>query len=566
MGYDPIDIQRVKEASDIVFVVRQFVDLKRAGSSWKGLCPFHNEKTPSFTVSPSKGTWKCFGCDKGGDVFTFLMEQQNLTFPEVVRQLAEENGIDLKETGSSGAGYERRKILFNIVQECQDFYLASIKKDAGFECRKYLESRKINDNELALGIGYAPGGNATLRHLSDKGYSVSTMCEAGVVLQRDGQEPYDRFRNRLTFPICDRRGRVVSFGARAMDDSQPKYLNGPETGIYSKGSILYGYSRAQKAARNSGRVILVEGYFDHARLAASAVEEAVAASGTAFTEKQARSLLGMADSVFICFDGDSAGSSAAVKVAKILLAQGGYPSIIRLPSGQDPDDYISAKGINAFSDLLKNAVDPITFCMGLVAPREQGGPSRVKVARRLLEVASCASDALIEEDLKEKVEKFTGFSRTSLSRAIADKRQESERRNTPRVADRLSPADKSILRAATAGGFLHGELLEHLRAEDLDSEQGRDMFIQLADQLRRGYTSVILAELTGDTARLALDIVGELESVTSEDLVMLRKSIERERREIPRRRQLRQRLQEADEEEKAIILEDLRDLGGLHES
>ncbi len=565
MAFNPVDVELVKESADIVSTVRRYVELKRSGSSWKGLCPFHREKTPSFHVFPARGTWKCFGCGEGGDVISFLMKHRNLTFMEVVEEIAEENGISLNISKDTGASADRKKGLYRVLEAAQEFYADCFTGPSGSHAREYLHKRQIDESALDLGIGYAPCGNACLQHLTGRGFSVSTIVEAGMVIA-DNDSQYDRFRNRLTFPIRDRRGRIVSFGARALDDSPAKYINGPETDIYRKGSFLYGYSRAQKPARDTGRVILVEGYFDHARLISAGIEETVATSGTALTEKQARNLMGMSDCLYICYDGDSAGTKAAVRAAEIILSQGGYPEIVKLPPGNDPDDVVLNTGADSFLQMVEEALDPVSFCISLLPDQPARGQSKTRIARRLLQIAGAASDPLAQEDLKEKIEKYTGYSRTALSRALEESRPNTG--HVHRGSDRrkeLSVGDRAVLKASTAGGVLDREFIEFLKPDDMTSETGRKILLELISQVEAGYSTVVFGEFTEGTAGIAADIAGILDSVTTEDMRQLKKAIERTRREKPRRRKLLARLNGAGADERALILEDLSDSGGLHD-
>ncbi len=564
MGYNPVDIELLKDSVDIVATIGQYVELKKSGSSWKGLCPFHREKSPSFHVSPERGTWKCFGCDAGGDVISFLERYKALDFLEVIEELAEQNGLELKPSGNTGSTRETKTSVIKLLEETQKFFTGEFKGQSGSEARKYLESRSIDENILRMGIGYAPGGNALLAHLQSKGYSVSSMEEAGVVKTGD-RGPYDFFRNRLTFPVRDRRGRVVSFGARALDsEAKAKYLNGPETAVYRKGTFLYGYSRAHKEARSQGRVILVEGYFDHARLLSNGFGETVAASGTAFTEKQARNLMGMADRVLICYDGDSAGRKASVKVAKIILSQGGYAEIIRLPDRMDPDDFILNRGRNEFESLIEQAMDPISFCISLLPGKKLDGYRRVVLAQRLIQVAAAASNPLVEEDLLGKVELFSGFSRTALLKTVEEQFSSAERRDMP-LAALLSPGDKSVLRASTAGGKLDRNLIRFLKVEDMLSDTGKNILQELKAQVDMGYSSVMPGEMSQDLAAVCADLSGQLHSVTTDEIQKLKHAIERNRREKPRKKQLLKELETADPVREAEILEDLKDAGGLHD-
>lgn len=565
MAFNPVDVIQVKDRADLVATIGRYVELKRSGSSWKGSCPFHRDKHPSFSVSPDRGTWKCFSCNQGGDVISFLMLIRNLSFVEAVEEIAEENGISLRKSGESHSGSDNSAGLYEILEETQKFFTNCFSGPSGKHARDYLAGRSFSAEDLNSGIGFAPGGNALLAHLLKLEYSVSVMNEAGLVITDRG-DPYDRFRDRLTFPVKDRRGRVVSFGARAMGDAVPKYLNGPETSVYSKGSLLYGYSSAQAGARESGMVILVEGYFDHARLVSAGFPGTVATCGTALTEKQARNLKGMSDNICICYDGDAAGRKAAVRSAEIILSQGGYPKLILLPGGMDPDDFIRERGRDAFIHLLNSALDPISFCITLLGGSLPDGPGRINGTRRLLEVAASASNPLTEEDLQAKVEKFTGFSRTALARA-SDEIKNSRKPTSvagPRFTGEISSGDRSILRAATAGGRFDRELIRFLRDGDMTSELAAGILRVFRTQLDQGYSSLVFGEIPEELAAECVEIWGLLGSVTTAEVKKLMADVEKKRREIPRRRELRKGLSSADSEQKAITLEELADGGSIH--
>lgn len=564
MGFNPVDIDMVKDSVDLVATIGRYVELKKAGNSWKGLCPFHREKTPSFIVTPARGTWKCFGCDAGGDVISFLQRMLGLDFLEVVEKLADESGINLKLT-SDGKSRDKRSSLFKLAAAAQEFFIREFSSSGGRFAREYLAGRGIEEDRLQLGIGFAPTGNRLLGFLKDHGYSVSDMETAGLVRSGDSG-PYDFFRNRLTFPIRDRRGRVVSFGGRALDDAKAKYLNGPETPIYSKGAFLYGYGRAVRYSREKNRVILVEGYFDHARLLDRGFEETVAASGTAFTEKQARNLIGMADRLLICYDGDAAGRKASVKVAGIIMSCGGFPEIIRLPDGVDPDDYLAERDASGFDSLIGSAMDPVSFCISLLGEDPGTGYRRVNVAKRLLEVVSTASNPLVEEELLRKVEAFTGYTRTALIKTVSGS-SGAKRAGEGLLhgEEHLSRGDSTVLRAATAGGQLNRDLIRFLAEGDMSSSSGASILGELKRQVETGYSKVMLGEMEPRLADLCADISGILESVSSEELSSLKHAIERKRREVPRRQKLLKELSSADETRAAEILEDLKDPWSLRD-
>lgn len=565
MAFSPIDVELIKDSSDIVSVIGRFVELKRSGSSWKGLCPFHREKSPSFYVSPVIGIWKCYGCGAGGDIISFLMKIQNLTFLEVIQELAEQSGITLEQTKTSTFAKPISTGLYEAVEDAQNFYRKCFNEPMATSARKYLHERGINDEELQIGIGYAPGGNALLSYLQKLGYSTSVLSEAGLIIDNDDGKPYDRFRNRLTFPIKDRRGRVVSFGARALGDSTPKYLNGPETVIYKKGTFLYGFSDAQREARDSGVAILVEGYFDHARLLSVGIKSVVATSGTAFTKKQARNFTSMADNIVICYDGDKAGSKASVKAAKIILLQGGNPRIIKIPDKMDPDDYIAKFGVDAFKILLNSPHDPISFCIQLLDGHLPEGPKRAQITERLLQVVSSASNPLIEEDLLKKVEKFTGYSRTALQKmeeVISDNIKPAKQ-YSHFTGKGIDKGDKAILKIATVAGRYDRSFIRFLKDEDMKSEVGLALLRAFKAQIDEGYSEVLIATLEEGIRELCLDIVGNIDTITSSEVTKVRIMIEKNRIKA-RRSMLKNKLSEGTPEEKAMALEELADSGILH--
>ncbi len=354
--------QHVKSSVDIVGVVGDYVRLKKSGSErWVGLCPFHSEKTPSFSVQSSLQIFKCFGCGKGGDVFTFLMEHQGLSFQEALTMLAEQHGIPIprrREGPRADEDAKRREALHAMHELAQGFYVEQLRAPAGHQASEYLERRGLDaDTVERFGLGYAPGGNRLLALLRKKGFSDEHMAVSGLIdRSAERGELYDFFRDRLTFPIASQAGKVIAFGGRALrDDQQPKYLNSKETAIYNKSAVLYNLHRAKPAMRKANRVVLVEGYMDVIGVARAGVDEMVATCGTRLTADHVRVVRRLVDNIVVNFDSDRAGVEAAERSVGPLLEEGFAVRVLELPGGLDPDEYCREHGAEGYRVLLDNA-------------------------------------------------------------------------------------------------------------------------------------------------------------------------------------------------------------------
>ena len=346
----------------LVQLVGRRVKLVRAGREWKGCCPFHNEKSPSFFVNEDKGFYHCFGCGAHGDAIRFVMEQDGLPFPEAVRMLAADAGLAVPETRQADHRRDERAVLRDLMAAAGVWFEAQLQAATGSAARAYLEARQVPP-ALArqFGVGFAPdSGEALLRHLQTNSGAdtAARMLEAGLAGESEGRR-YDRFRGRLMFPIHDPRGRPVGFGGRILGNGEPKYLNSPEGPLFHKGRLLYNYHRAAPAARKSGRLLVVEGYLDVIGLARAGVAEAVAPLGTALTEEQLQLAWRLAEAPVLAFDGDAAGLRAGTRAAVRalpLIEAGKSLAFTLLPAGQDPDDLAKAGGKVAIGELLARAV------------------------------------------------------------------------------------------------------------------------------------------------------------------------------------------------------------------
>ena len=353
-------VDELKSHLDIVQIVGERVPLRKAGAaSWKGLCPFHGEKTPSFHVHGDKQFFHCFGCGLSGDVFNFVQKSDSITFPEAVRQLAARAGMTVPEPEDAKADAEsarEREALLKVHEVAAAWFKAQLATAAGRGALRVLRDRGMSPETIdQLGFGYAP--NAGLRaHLAAQGFSDAILLKSGLVAQYEQQPPRDRFRNRLMIPICRDSGSVIAFGGRAMEEGQqPKYLNSPETAIYVKGRTLFGLHLSKPAISRLKYAVLVEGYFDWAQAYQAGIQNVVASSGTALTPAQARLLKRFAGKVILSFDPDAAGQGAAAKTSEMLVTEGFQVNVAMLPAGDDPDNYIRKHGPAAYQEQLRTS-------------------------------------------------------------------------------------------------------------------------------------------------------------------------------------------------------------------
>jgi len=368
-GFIPEDnINEVRNACNIVDVVSQHLSLKKTGRNHLGLCPFHSEKTPSFTVSEEKQIFHCFGCGQGGNVFTFLMLYHQIEFPEAVRMVAQKCGIPLKTKGMSAEEkrrWEGKERLFRINESALEFFREKLlDPHLGTAARAYLEKRQMPPEiSKTCNLGYAPSGWRNLvGHFSAKGFSLKEVEQAGLIIPKKNGY-YDRFRDRLIFPIVDVRGKVVGFGGRALDDSLPKYLNSPETPVYQKGRTLYGLCWAKEACRREETVFVVEGYFDLLALRRCQIENVVATLGTAITREHIRVLKGYAKKIVLVFDSDAAGTKAAERSLPLFAEENVEARVMTLPAGKDPDSYVCEFGGGQFRELVKQSLSMMGFLL-----------------------------------------------------------------------------------------------------------------------------------------------------------------------------------------------------------
>ncbi|QFU17216.1 DNA primase [Microvirga thermotolerans] len=414
MRYPPQILEEIRARLPVSAVVGKRVRLKKAGREWKGLSPFNAEKTPSFYVNDQKQFYHCFSSGKHGDIFTFLMETEGLSFPEAVERLAAEAGVPLPKLSREDRAEEvKRRTLYDVMEMAAEFFTASLHGRFGTKARDYLAGRSLGrGTQERFRIGYAPPERYALRdHLAGKGVPLEMMEEAGLVYSgEDVKIPYDRFRDRVMFPICDLRGRVVAFGGRAMSpEVSAKYLNSPDTPLFNKGRLLYNFHMARKPAHDRGTVIVAEGYVDVIALTVAGFPNAVAPLGTALTEEQLALLWRMADEPILCFDGDKAGRRAAYRALEIALPNLSAGKSLRfalLPEGQDPDDLVRSGGPAAIERVIATARPLVDI---LWAREVEAGPldtpeRRAALERRLRESLALIRDETLRRYYREEIE------------------------------------------------------------------------------------------------------------------------------------------------------------------
>lgn len=425
MRYSQDLIEEIRTQNDIVEVIGDFMPLTRKGGSYFGLCPFHNENTPSFSVSADKQFYYCFGCGAAGNVYSFVMQTENCDFLEAVKILADRAGILLPEPEQSKEEKEeekRRQILFDMHKAAGRYYYECLHENIGEKALYYLNGRGVLPNiQKKFGIGFAPDLRDSLyKHLLEKGYSVSDMLKSGLVIENKNSQGYhDRFFNRLMFPIIDVSGRIIGFGGRVMGSGEPKYLNSPETMIFNKSRNLYGLNFAKNTRRRE--IILVEGYMDMISIYQAGFHNVCASLGTAFNNDHTRVLKKYADDVILLYDSDTAGTNAALRAIPVLVDNGFNVKVLQVPDGKDPDEFIKHNGSMEFSKLLVNAVSHISFQIECKRKNYNLNNPEHKVkftveAAKIL--ASLSSD--IERDVYIKeVSDETGISESSIKKEIS---------------------------------------------------------------------------------------------------------------------------------------------------
>src|SRR5882672_1135379 len=465
--------EKVKQQADIVRVIGEYVPLKKAGQNFRGLCPFHAEKTPSFNVHPTKQIYHCFGCGVGGDVFKFVMEMEKCAFPEAIRIVAEKCGISIprpkERSPEERKENQQRTVLVEMHREAQTFFVRQLEGTLeGKAARAYLEDRGLDRDTIArFGIGYAPsGGDLLLRHLRGK-YPEKTMVESGLVSRDQSGRHFDRFRRRITFPIANESAKIVAFGARALGDEQPKYLNSPETSIYSKSNVLYHLDRAKDALRRSDFAVLVEGYMDAIAVARAGISNVVASCGTSLAEPQIKLHGRFTKRVIVNYDPDTAGQAATERSIAILLEQDFEVRVLALPGKADPDKFIREQGADAYIKLIKESPPYVDYLIARARQMDMTtAEGKLRAVNFLLPYVQKIPNRILRSEWATRIAQQLRLDepvlRAALSKAASERR--SEVKTQPELVGRAAkPVERRLIRMlAEAEGFRH-ELAHRLQ-------------------------------------------------------------------------------------------------------
>ena len=516
-------IEELKQRADIVEVIQQYVSLKKSGAEYKGLCPFHNEKTPSFSVNRDKGFFHCHGCHAGGSVFKFIELHERVGFVDAVKLLAQRFGValpELEDSDEQRASAAERETLLKVHEAAAKWFQEQLLSAAGARIRTYIDDRGINTaTSDAQGLGFAPPGREGLKQaLIKQGFSPGTLLKAGLLVQRDDGQTIDRFRNRLMIPIGRDTGSIIAFGGRALEkDQQPKYLNSPETPIYSKSRTLYGLHLSKTTIRERGFVILVEGYFDFGQVYQAGFP-VVASCGTALTTQQAQQLRRFVSKVVLSYDPDAAGQGAAARSSELLVAEGFEVNVATLPAGADPDTFIQRNGGPAYGERLKQSRPYLDYLLDRSAAGHNlnSDEGRVKFLADMLPVAARIPDAAMRDRFGDrlafKARVTDEVVRAQIRKAAVQKQTTAPTRLSNSFGN-VTKAEKGLIWWLVHEPGPALTALESLTPEDLESLPSRSV-LDLALELNenRGFSpSVLLERLSTIEAQLVTGIASEKE-------------------------------------------------------
>lgn len=546
-------IEQVREATDIVELISEFLPLKRRGRDYWARCPFHHEKTASFHVLPDRQIYHCFGCQKGGNVFSFVMEHEKLPFPEALKFLAKRANIQLPEVGYRRESKELER-LYYAHEVAADFFAEHLRESR--PTLEYLRKRKLSDETITrFRLGFAPDSwEAFTQYARSKDLKDEDLIKSGLVVEKESGGFYDRFRKRLTFAIFNSVLKPIAFGARALSkDENAKYINSPETLLYSKARVLYGLSHSRTEIRKAEEAVVVEGYFDYLALFQAGIKNVVASSGTAFTREQAQLLGRSAASVTLMFDSDSAGQQAAIRSVDHLFAEGLDVKVVLLPSGEDPDSLARKGGAEAVAEQLAKAKSYVEFSLGTLPDRYEklSLALKNKAIKRLTDLAIKIEDAVKRELFIQEISKWYRIDSDVLKQALkpASSRKPPARKEVePRKS---SPLEDDLLALLLARPDLVDSVSEKLGPTDFSDSDAADIYGMLVLQFNEHHdlaVAELIDRLDSENQKRKVAALAARELPVADHETLLKDSLRgfEIRRLKHRRQQLEQGLEEAE--------------------
>ncbi|WP_066683857.1 DNA primase [Christensenella intestinihominis] len=567
-------IQDLLSKVSLVDLIGEYVTLQNKGGRWWACCPFHNEKTPSFSVNPEKGFYHCFGCGKGGNAIQFVMEQEKMTFPEACQYLAEKVKLPVPEN-TDNAGYEKRKQqrkkIFEMNKIAARYFHENLYAPEGKSALEYLKGRGIGDRIIkTFGMGFAKDGwDHLMKMLAEKGYTKQDMQAAGLIKMSDGKS-YDMFRNRAMIPIINAFGDIIGFGGRVMDDGMPKYLNSPETAAFNKSRNLYNLNLIRRQ-KNLSHLILVEGYMDVIALFSYGIPECVATLGTALTQDQARLIKRYTDHVYISYDGDAAGQKATLRALGILAQEGIETRVVIIPGGQDPDEYLKGHGRDGYINLMKVSLPEMDYRFGVTAAKYNLDDShqKEKFARECANLLKQVESAVTKEKYAKKLSDMTGYSPESIMQDAGGLKQDAEW-IPPKVEARETTleekAENCLIRRLYSDPQIALKLEGKIEEADFQNTADRKIFSHIMEKAKKGIftaNSELLSVLSEEESSYIRKVLSEEDERENADdfLNDCVKQIRLGRLERQRRNALAACSAEQDVEKKRVLLQKIDELG-----
>ncbi|MBO6233588.1 MAG: DNA primase [Clostridia bacterium] len=583
MRYSETIIDEVRQSNDIVDVISQYVHLKRSGRNYFGLCPFHNEKSPSFSVSPDKQIFHCFGCGVGGNVFSFLSKIENISFIEAVQNLAARANIALPtlENNEDSAKEELKAKVYKVNEFTAEFYHQNLYKPEAKPGQEYVKKRKLSNETLkAYKIGFSGKFDELYKALKKEGFEDREILESGLVNKNENGKYIDRYRNRLMFPICDIRGRVIAFGGRVLDDSKPKYINSPENVVYSKGRHLFGFNVAKK--NDTQKILIVEGYMDVISLHQRGIKNVVGALGTALTQNQGWLLRRNSEQVILGFDSDGAGQTAILRSIEILQNMGCDMRILQMEGAKDPDEYIIKYGNARFQALMDKAISLIEYKVKILKKdlNLENTSDKIKFLNEISKLISSVENNMEKEVYIENIAKTYNISKEAIyaqvnklkySNGNNEKILEKSRvvikpkKEISNVSEKIKKREDTILSLLLDENYNVYEIIkQNVKAEDFKYEIDKKIAIKLYEEFEKGNSNInsIIDKLSEEeqnhvTAILAEDYGIENTEKAIDDVL---KNYEKDKLNERKQEIIQLRNQDIDESEKEKLLKELNDI------